>query len=95
MKKCLVERKDPFLALLDLRNTPLDKETTPANILMNRNLRDLLPHPRKFFEPKLYNKTKFKNFVETSQTYQKRYFDNKGVKPLPVLQNETIVKVQC
>lgn len=38
LKKCFDDNRDIYLALLDIRNTPIDEQNSPANILMNRNL---------------------------------------------------------
>lgn len=82
LRKCFLDRKDPYLALLDLRNTPIDGENSPANILMSRNLRSQLPQINQHFQPKLYNRNKFNTFLRNSKQRQKFYYDNKGVKKL-------------
>lgn len=43
LKKTFDAREDPYLALLNLRNTPRDKVHSPASILLDRNLRTNIP----------------------------------------------------
>ena len=44
--------KDPYISLLEYRNTPVDGLGSPAQLLMNRRLRSVIPtttaqlHPR-------------------------------------------------
>lgn len=83
LKKAIADNKDPFLALLDLRNTPVDGIHSPANILMNRHLRDLLPKPN--VKPfRNFSKQKYDKFINKSKTVQKHYYDRKckTLKPL-------------
>ncbi|KAL3265808.1 hypothetical protein HHI36_010006, partial [Cryptolaemus montrouzieri] len=53
LKKCYLDKKDLYLALLDLRNIPVDCDNSPANILMPRNLRTLFPQVKQNFKSKL------------------------------------------
>ncbi|KAG5872873.1 hypothetical protein JTB14_028209 [Gonioctena quinquepunctata] len=93
-KKCFLDKRDPYLALVDLRNSPIDNENSPANILMNRNLRTILPQTNKNFQSKLFNKPKYDNFIRKSQKNMKTHYDNQGVKELKELKNNCLVKVQ-
>ncbi|KAG5883255.1 hypothetical protein JTB14_036104 [Gonioctena quinquepunctata] len=83
-----------IITLLDLRNSPIDNENSPANILMNRNLRTILPQTNKIFQSKLFNKPKYDNFIRKSQKNMKTHYDNQGVKELKELKNNCLVKVQ-
>lgn len=80
--------------MLDLRNAPIDGENSPANVLMSRNLRSLLPQVNKKIQPKLYNKRRFDRFIDNTQRKQKMYFDRKGTKKLDELENNCLVNVQ-
>lgn len=83
LKKCKFENRDPYLALLDLRNTPLYGESSPASVLMHRSLRDLLPRP--FAQPSSGFRGRYDKHIDNSKLKQKHHFDKKGVKPLPEL----------
>ncbi|KAG5871102.1 hypothetical protein JTB14_035799 [Gonioctena quinquepunctata] len=93
-KKCFLDKRDPYLASLDLRNSPIDNENSPANILMNRNLRTILPQTNKIVQSKLFNKPKYDNFIRKSRKNMKTHYDNQGVKELKELKNNCLVKVQ-
>ena len=55
LKKAKDDKKDPNLAFLDLRNTPIDDiGMSPAQLLMGRRTRTLLPTNPKILQP-LYN----------------------------------------
>lgn len=56
MKKILTKAKDVQLALLEYRNTPILGRHTPAQLLMNRNLRFVLPVTDMYLRPKLPKK---------------------------------------
>lgn len=44
IKKCYFEKSDPHLALLELRNTPIDSVIgSPAQLLNSRRLRGTIP----------------------------------------------------
>ncbi|UYV66708.1 K02A2.6-like [Cordylochernes scorpioides] len=49
IKRCGEESTDPYLALLNLRNTPHNNLPSPAQILMSRNLRPLSIKDRVWF----------------------------------------------
>jgi len=51
MKKALRGTFDPYLALLDYRNTPTELGFSPAQRLFSRTTRNLLPLTRKLLEP--------------------------------------------
>ena len=53
LKKCEDSGGDPYLALLNLRNTPRDKINSPAQILFSRNLRTNIPAQYNTLIPKL------------------------------------------
>lgn len=93
LKKAMSEDKDPFLALLNLRNTPVDGKHSPAIVLYNRELRDLLPSINKKFTHNNFDRHKYNKFLDASQANQKHYFDRKA-KPLSSLEKNCRVKVQ-
>ena len=56
MKKCNLEHEDPYIALLNLRNTPQEGTNyTPVQRLMGRHTRTLIPTRAKILEPPFAN----------------------------------------
>lgn len=92
LKKCFFDRQDPYLALLNFRNIPLDGENSSANALMHRNLRSIVPETNNKFLKK-FNKQKFNSYITKNQQNQKKYY-NKRTKTLSLLKNNQLVKIQ-
>ena len=86
VKRLLLKSKDPYLALLSYRSTPLKIGYSPAELLMGRNLRSNLPTTQQQLKPHTPNqkKVRFKDLnIEESQ---KRYYDRRHrVKDMPPL----------
>lgn len=53
LKKCQFSNSDPYIALLNYRNTPKGNLPSPAQLLFSRNLKSLLPCTNKVLEPKV------------------------------------------
>ncbi|XP_015765666.1 PREDICTED: uncharacterized protein LOC107344507 [Acropora digitifera] len=54
VKRALLAQEDAYLSLLDLRNTPTQGMTTsPAERMLNRRTKTLLPTSQKLLQPKL------------------------------------------
>ncbi|XP_045761442.1 uncharacterized protein K02A2.6-like [Maniola jurtina] len=54
LKKALYEKRDPYLAILEFRNTPISNTiASPAENLFNRKLRGIIPMTKKAFNPKV------------------------------------------
>lgn len=80
LKKCLHDGTDPYLAILNFRNTPKnDSLLSPANLLFSRNLRTKLPCNRNNLLPVVHNYNNFarKNYVKNY--YNKSARDMKDV----------------
>ena len=45
--------KDPYLSLMEYRNTPVDNLASPAQILMSRRLRSSLPTTHQQLQPEV------------------------------------------
>ncbi len=95
IKKCAQGNEDPYVGLLELRNTPLiGVNKSPAQLLMGRRLKSVLPTSRKLLEPKLVNREEIKCWQQQSQYTQKKYFDQKSGNTLPKLKEGEKVRVQ-
>ena len=70
MDKAHAQRTDPYLSLLEYRNTPVDGLKSPAQLLMSRRLRSILPTTDKQLEPELvcYSSRQEGNLPETTET---------------------------
>ncbi|XP_025263219.1 uncharacterized protein K02A2.6-like, partial [Camponotus floridanus] len=71
-KKAFDAGEDPYLALLNLRNTPRDKVHSPASLLMGRNLRTNIPCSFKMLIPKITYK-KDQIILEQNKMLSKYY----------------------
>ncbi|RXN13424.1 putative protein K02A2.6-like protein [Labeo rohita] len=52
LTKTKMDKKDPYLSLLEYRNIPVDNFKSPAQLLMSRRLRSILPTTNKPLLPK-------------------------------------------
>ena len=73
LQKADHEGKDPYIALLELRNTPITGTPfSPAQVLMGRRLRDKLPATAALLSPKVVNVSPY---LRQNQLSQKTYYD--------------------
>ena len=94
LKKVLYDGRDPYLALLDLCNTPVnDKIGSPAQQLMGRRTKTLLPTTKRMLLPKTIQASTVKSNIALQQQRQKHYYDRCS-KPLPQLNIGDNVRVQ-
>ncbi|KAA0714109.1 Retrovirus-related Pol polyprotein from transposon opus [Triplophysa tibetana] len=86
------ENGDPYIALLEYRNTPLDGiGMSPAQLLMGRRLKTKLPTSSKLLTPK--GSKKVQEQLKQRQLKQKMYYD-KNTKQLPEISPGDKVRVQ-
>ena len=82
-KKAIADNKDPWLALLDYRNTPTEGiMTSPCQRLMSRRTRTLVPVATNLLYPEVVSGVQ--DSIELKRQKAKSYFD-KNAKPLPEL----------
>ena len=76
LKKAVADHKDPYLALLEYRNTPVsDQLGSPAQRLMGRRTKTLIPTCEKLLQPKIIKpKTVIKEMKQRKEK-QKIYYD--------------------
>ncbi|CAB4024842.1 sec1 family domain-containing 2 [Paramuricea clavata] len=90
LEKCKVANQDPYLALLDYRNTPIDG-VTPAQALISRRLRSPLPISQRNLNPKPVNRTTFHAARQQQQQQQRKHYD-RTAKCLPPLEKGDTVR---
>ncbi|XP_038075960.1 uncharacterized protein K02A2.6-like [Patiria miniata] len=94
MKKAKVSGRDPYMALLEYRNTPLDgtEGYAPAQLLNSRLLKSRLPTSSTLLQPQVVPPMKAK--LKERQTVQKHYYDAKCSKPKRTLHTGEQVRFQ-
>lgn len=82
LRKCSADNSDPYLAILQYRNTPKDTMCSPAQLSMSRTLRSKIPTSQKTLKPKLC--TNLKEYIKTKSQKTQLYFNQhtKKLKPL-------------
>ena len=89
VKNLLIKAKqdhcDPYLGLLEYRNTPINDVGSPAQLLMSRRLRSIIPTTEPQLKPKVLDPHKVKENLKLKNEKQKYYFDQ-HTKHLPALE---------
>ena len=75
IKRLLNKERDPYLAILSYRSTPLQNGYSPSELLMNRRLRTTVPITRKQRVPKVTDHNVVKAREEEMKRNQKKNFD--------------------
>lgn len=92
IKRLLNKEKDPYLAILSYRSTPLQNGYTPSELLMNRKLRTTVPITREQRKPKVPDQQSLLAREEEIKRNQKKNFDSRhGVRDLPELEEGELV----
>ena len=95
LKKARDDKQDPYLALLALRNTPIDDEVgSPVQQLMGRRTRTLLPTTNELLLPKSIQASTVRKAIVQRQQRQKHYYDRLS-QPLAQLKVGDNVTFQC
>ena len=90
LKKAKEDRKDPYLAILEFRNTPRNKNLgSPVQRLMGCRTNTLIPSNKKLLQPQVINPSKVQSELQTEKNKQKGYYDRnaKTLKPILPVQN--------
>ena len=94
MRKARHDQKDPYLAILDFRNTPTQGfNTSPAQRLMNRRTNTLLPTKQSLLQPNTVSQYHVHNEMLLQKQKQQFYY-NQGTKDLQSLKNGDVVRIQ-
>lgn len=92
LRKADEDHQDPYMALLEYRNTPVTGLSySPAQLLMSRKLRDKLPTTHELLRPKVALRAREE--LTTTQARQKLYYD-RGTKPLKTMTPDQMVRVR-
>uniref|UniRef100_A0A3B4GG05 Integrase catalytic domain-containing protein n=1 Tax=Pundamilia nyererei TaxID=303518 RepID=A0A3B4GG05_9CICH len=81
LTKAKQDKMDPYLSLLEYRNTPVDGLKSPAQILMSRRLHSILPSTTTQVRP------------QECQLRQKRHYDT-SARPLPTPRAGALIRYQ-
>ncbi|XP_048586615.1 uncharacterized protein K02A2.6-like [Nematostella vectensis] len=90
IKRILKKSDDPYIALLEYRNTPVTGMSySPAQLLMSRTTRSKLPVNKELLVPSV--PTGVREELKACQDKQAKYYFNRGAKPLaPLTPNEGV-----
>ena len=93
LRKSISAGMDPYLAFLDCRNTPTQAMTTsPAQRLMGRRTKTLIPTTQNFLMPKTNPPRVEKSQLKERQQVQAKYY-NRTTKELPTLSEGDVVRM--
>ena len=96
IKKAIHDKRDPYIALLDYRNTPVsDNLGSPSQRLMGKRTRTLIPTVDKLLRPKTISPTLVHKELQKRKDKQKYYYD-KHTKPLSKLKEgeDTLIQLR-
>ena len=92
MQKAKLANSDPYLAILDHRNTPTKgMDTSPVQRLMQRRTKTRLPTTKQLLKPKI--NTQVMQQHHNRQQEQAKYY-NRNAKDLPRLKRGDVVRIQ-
>ncbi|KAI5751993.1 hypothetical protein M8J77_012766 [Diaphorina citri] len=84
LTKCLYDNTDPYIGMLNLRNTPKNFGPSPAQLLFSRVLNSKIPTQNKLLKPKIYKYDE--NYYVRYRNSQETYYNKraKNLEPLKV-----------
>lgn len=92
LSKAFSSGQDPYLAILEYQNTPVDEFAT-AGQLLSRNLRSTIPALRTHFKPKEVDARDFPLNREMVKQQQTMFHDKHG-SSLPLLKEQEHVRIR-
>lgn len=94
MDKAAMEGSDPYIGLLEYRNTPIGDCGSPAQMLMSRRLKALIPCTESQLIPKIHKSPQeIRDAIRAQKQKQKTFFD-RTARDLPPLHEGDSVRVQ-
>ena len=93
VKHLFNKAKDPYKAMLDYRNTPLEEiNLSPAQLMMGRRLKTILPTTAPLLKPQVSDE--YKRILTKQKKKQKQYYDVHSGKELPPLQPDEMIHMK-
>ena len=93
LTKAQEDNRPPLLGILEYRNTPVDGLKSPAQLMMTRQLRSIIPVTQEQLLPRQTNPELVVARREHQQTLQKKYYD-RTARPLTTLKTDDQVLLQ-
>ena len=90
LEKAKRDSKDPYLAILEQRNTPVDNFKSPAQLSMGRRLRSLLPSTINHLIPETPSHQETQERFRKKQAEQKAYHDKAAISLPPLKMGEQV-----
>jgi transposase InsO family protein len=78
LKKSMDAGKDPYIALMQYRNTPKGKLCSPSQLLMSRSLRTKLPILSTSLKPNIIDLNNYKNQISLNNNRTELYYNKKS-----------------
>ena len=75
LKKAELDGKDPYISLLEYRNTSVNNIGSPAQLCMSRRLNSLLPSTPEQLTPQVVDPSKVMEKMKQNQEVSKEYYD--------------------
>ena len=92
LKKCEKDGTDPYLAILEYRNTPISSDLgSPAHLQQSRRLRSVIPTAEKLLKPEIQVKVRRKH---ENQQFRTRSWYNRNKKNLTRLRRGDKIRFQ-
>ena len=92
LAKSKKDQRDPYLSLLEYRNTPIDEVGSPAQLLINRRLRSRIPQMTSQLKPRVPDPHEVNRKLSLKQQKQNYYYDRQ-TKSLPKIHEEDRIRV--
>ena len=94
IRKAVDSRADPYIAILDYRNTPTQgMESSPVQRLMNTRTRTLLPTTKALLQPRTPQADREIKDLTKRQAQQSKYY-NQHTRDLPTLTEGDVVRMK-